>query len=483
MSFEEEFDRIIQRKADEMDFPFDEQNWEKARKMLDNERKTVGVGFSAKTYVLALFLFVAASSVGYFVYRGFINPSSTNMEMLSGKTDIANNVTSEPGNTVAEKGISAPEAIIHKDLTGSVEKNGMGLPMNTENLSVNKTAYDRAAEPIHEMNADKILADRGNASTVEKSALAANGQRDADDVKVAVNSGVADNSGNAFPALNPGDGSATENAGGAAVNPVEGEGRAQDQKSSEHGDLAIETLAQIFPKQHLFAAPEIIPTTLNTLNYFDEDYYTPEKRKTHYLDVEAGAAYLLGWQAKNGKDGQGINWFGGVNYGFYVSKKISLSAGIQAYNMGHIENPFFNNKNTEYGFNAKSTQTLITTNSLYYLSFPLRVAYAINAQNQIGAGCNISLLVSSRNTEEMYFYQSDVRTDKTSIKTTGYYEGMNTTQVMASMFYKTKLGKRLYLNGEATFAPFNIYKYANSQVNTANTFGFRLSLQYTLFEK
>ena len=39
MSFEEEFDKIIRQKSEEVEFPFNEKNWEQASAMIDSDRK------------------------------------------------------------------------------------------------------------------------------------------------------------------------------------------------------------------------------------------------------------------------------------------------------------------------------------------------------------------------------------------------------------------------------------------------------------
>lgn len=482
MSFEEEFDRIIQRKAEEADFPFDEQNWEKARRMLDNERRAVGIGFSSKMYI-TVFLFLLVASAGYFVYNGFVDPSLTEVAVSSGNSH-ADNEAFKKENVEDQKKSDVKETTDRNDANALSESNSItGLQNVTPAPENKRKTVTAASDNFPEAKENKVIAGNFNTEKNKTELVSPNEEINySSEVTTsranAVDSEFAKESAGSLAGDEKTMGNTTGTPGHNLVEPAASEGN-----ELKYEPLLVESMTVMFPPQEFVATPEIISTPINTLDYFDEDYYTQEKHKTHYMDVEAGAAYLLGWQSKNGKDGQGINWFGGVNFGFYVSKKISLSAGIQAYNIAHIDHPFFNNKNTEYGFNSKTTQTLITTNSLYYLAFPLRFSYAVNPQNQFGVGCNVGLLMSSKNTEETYFYQSDVRTDKSSVKTTGYYEGMNATHLMLSVFYKTKFGKRLHLNGEATFAPFNIYKYANSEINTANTLGFRLSLQYTLFEK
>ncbi len=149
---------------------------------------------------------------------------------------------------------------------------------------------------------------------------------------------------------------------------------------------------------------DLMPTPFTVLSRYDDDYFKNKKTpKTHYMNVELGGNYLLGWNAQNGKDGKGLNWFAGVNYGRYLSRKISISLGLQAYNIAHITQPFYFATSKEYGFGSKNIYTRVTSNQLYYIAVPLKFNYAVNSTNVIGFGVNAGYLVSANNTISKYY--------------------------------------------------------------------------------
>lgn len=490
MSFEEEFDRIVRQKAEGAEFPFDEKNWEKASKMLDAERKVVWMGFSAKAYVMIL-LFLCLGTAGYFLVMGSDAKEADTSVALNVKQTISETsvIRSEENTEVAKSEIA---------IKGPNEKTIQYLS-NTENTiaEANTKANDKTVLTTESAKTEnKITSSDFASSSLKKTAKANTSSNSTEETKrvskpvIAVlpsqSTGSANNSFTEKTTV--ADNMASAKSGittnvNDQYNSTKSDFEVNERVVSENEQLEIGSLTVLIPKSEPAAEPEIALAAINVLDYFDEDYYTPENYKKHYLDVEAGGAYLLGWKANSETDGRGFNWYAGVNYGFYVTKKASLSVGVQGYNISNIGKPFFNHTKTEYGFTSSSTQTMITAKSLYYVALPLKMAYSINPQSQIGVGCNVGLLVSSRNVMDTYFYQSDVRTDKTSVNTKGFYDGMNTTNIQWSVFYKTKLTNRLHVNAEALYAPSDIYRYTHSSISTANNFGFRLGLQYTLLER
>ncbi len=219
-----------------------------------------------------------------------------------------------------------------------------------------------------------------------------------------------------------------------------------------------------------------------TVKVLDEDYYKKKRFKTHFFNAEAGAAYLAGWDVTGGKDGKGLNWFAGVNYGLYVSGKVALGAGVQLYNISHIEKPFYSISTTQYGFGSTGTRTVITTGSLYYAALPIKVYYLLNEHSQFGAGVNIGMPVEARSTVETYGLSDQVVINSQKTTRTGVYEGINTTNLLLSAFYKTRVAKRLYVSGEAVYGVSDIFDNL-AQNAREQALGFRLGLSYTLFDK
>ena len=471
MSFEEEFDRIIRQKTDEADFPFDEKNWEKARHLLDAQRKVPGARNNGKFYAGALLL-LSFGITGWLVFGGtkgaplsLQTPVSTDQKSLAVTTPIESNGNSS-SKTAPERmssSVAQPvQQLTRPSLNATMQQkhplllekhlssNTWEAPQNTEsNVPQTRTPSSRQA-----------MVEAPVESKPSKKDEAINRATEETPVPVVMEA----------PSVANQDIHQPDEPISAQVNSL-----------AETPEMPYEPLSYLAFPIAASGEAQLLPVTFNHLSIYDEDYYKL-KRHTQFLNVEAGASYLAGWDTKAGKDGKGFNWFGGLNYGIYLSKKIGVGLGIQLYNVSHIGQPFYSNSKTEYGFGSTSSQTVITSNSLYYGAIPVKFYYNINAQNQVGLGANVGMVMSSRNTVENYGLSDNVRVSASKSTNMGVYQGINTTNVMLSAFYKTQLGKRLYANGEIMYGVSDIFKNLNT-VNKERVLGIRLSLQYTLFNK
>jgi hypothetical protein len=214
----------------------------------------------------------------------------------------------------------------------------------------------------------------------------------------------------------------------------------------------------------------------------DEDYYKKFHRRIHYVNLEAGGAYMLGWSGKNGSDAVGMNAFGGLNYEMKVKNILNWGIGVQFYNIGHINKSFYDRQSFEYDFGSNGHFTSITANSLYYVGIPVKVSRYITRTGKIGVGLNTGILVGGKNTVTTYDERDLV---KTNVKTTigkGVYEGLNTTNVMMSVFYTQHLSRRFSVNGEFIYGLSDTYKRSASLNSVKeNNMGVRLSLQFRIF--
>ncbi|MBX3165035.1 MAG: outer membrane beta-barrel protein [Bacteroidetes bacterium] len=230
---------------------------------------------------------------------------------------------------------------------------------------------------------------------------------------------------------------------------------------------------------------EINNLPFTVLKNYDDDYYHKNaKRKTHYLNVELGGIYVLGWQTQEGKDGHGADWFGGFNYGVYLSKKINVSAGLQTYNIRNINQAFYTNQKTEYDFGVVTSNTVITSNHLYYMAVPLKLNYALNSANHLALGVNAGYVVAAKNTVQTYQEkEGNAKSNFTTVKNTALYDGVNSLNLMLTASYKTEIAPRLFLNGELVYGVTDIFKNNKNVKNQENLMGVRIGLQYHLFDK
>lgn len=496
MSFEEEFDKIVRAKAEGESYPFDEGNWEKTSSLIDADRKAVRMLKFKKLYLSAL-LIIGLGSASIFVYNvikpakqeltGLVPTAATTNSLASPSTaqgdtaplsmDLAGNkktksVASE--NTVEEPATEKSQPI-KQSLSNSTPRSSKitsaknnPAPENHLSSVVNPTKNERTREPS--INGFTAVQAKSNQNTVSERA-------GGDVIEPAVISKTIKISTVVPPANSTESGinesNETPSIPTDEIVSVETHHLVSDQLAAVYSNLPYERTEM-----------EALATPFSILSRYDDDYYRNNVKKTHFINIEAGVNYLMGWDTGNGKDAKGLNWFGGLNYGFYLTKTLSVGIGVQAYNISNIKQAFYENSKKEYSFGSSTSYTLITSNDLYYLAVPLKINYSLNASNIIGFGVNAAYLMGAANTVSTYSVQAENGTSAPVLaRNTGIYEGTRLTNLMLSAHYNAKLNKRINLNAELNYGLTDIFENKGSINNKETPLGFRLSLQYTLFDK
>jgi hypothetical protein len=215
----------------------------------------------------------------------------------------------------------------------------------------------------------------------------------------------------------------------------------------------------------------------------DDDYYEPKSRKTHLLELAAGAVFLNGWNTLDGKDGDGFNWYAGINYGLFISRRVMVGTGLNLYNIANISQPFHAATGMEYGFSSVSSQTLVTARTLYYAGIPLAVYYHINKNNRVGAGINASMLVGSNNTVNSYKVQDGSSTLQASSRNYGRYEGIGATSLLLTASYATRISSRFAISAEAVYGLTDLFNNTDYKKDLESLAGIRVGIHYTILEK
>ncbi|MES2678305.1 MAG: porin family protein [Bacteroidota bacterium] len=500
MSFEEEFDNIIRQKTDEAGFSFDEKNWEKMSQKLDEQRRGAGFIQRNKAYV-AIVLLLVATFTTVLIYTTIETPdaalavTSPLVETVSpannpgskepalekpraGETPespVKQTVSPDPEkipvkeNTNATRSQKAPASETDKGVTYASAVN----PPNNLRLSKQKKENDVASEISMTKKAKASVVNETITEKPQEPEALLN--KDENTIAASTPAKII----GASPAVVQPANSPVENTEtGSGISDISEEAKEVVGLNQVESLKMINTPLPLSPDEK-----DILPATISEPKFYDEDYYKKEKYKTHFLNLEGGTTYLFGWQSKKGTDGKGFNWYGGINYGIYLSKKVTLSAGLQAYNISNINQAFYTTSQTEYGFSAVQNYTVITAHSLYYASLPVKFAYAFNPQNQLGLGFNMGYLVNASNTIETYNTSESGKSVPVKTKKTGAYEGIAPNNLLLSAFYKTQVSKRLALNGEFVYGLTDLFNNTPTNKNTESAMGFKISLQYTLFDK
>lgn len=478
MNQEQKFDKIIRKKVDEAEFPFDEQNWEKLSAQLDAERRlATSRGWGKFLFLGLLFLGITSASIALYKVQG---PLDMKGELANNSTE-ANNTSSTQAHGVngKSKNNNSDNNLLASNNTNASNTENYLANSNTSINELNNTSSNSVSNvaDANSINVNNVTSVNANSESNTSENTVSNSSKN----KSAKNSSVNRSGKN----------SSRENDGN----------KKDDQfKNAESNDMTLgersmsglagakalqqNMLDKITPKFNVVFTPRNLKlAALKIPSWYEEDYHRKGKKRISFLNAEAGGSFLLGWDSKDGKDAKGLNWYAGVNYGKLFTNNIGFSIGSQFYNVGNIKQSFYESSKAVYGLGSTSSNTVITTQALYYFSVPVKFYYAVSPSHQIGAGVNPSFLFSSKNVVENYRLTDGIKSNEMESKTSGIYEGVRLNNILISAFYKAKLSKRVFLNTEVVYGMRDIFKNTSTNNYSQKPVGLRVGLQYTLFEK
>ena len=477
MNQEQKFDKIIKKKVDEAEFPFDEQNWNKFSAQLDLERSlSNNRGWGKFLYLGLLFLGITSVSIALYKIQGPFGQK--------GNLIYANN-------TNVDKTVSSAQRNSASFQLNSHSENNLLAVNNTNNQSEKSADLNSltTGEDKSNSTAENSTNDNSAGNAVLKNELNTNSDSKNDLTSIEIKKAQKTNS-ISISKKSPLTSSKQNNYNifeGNSKDDINGE---MNSTTRNHSDLAggvsLEhtALNRIDSKlPFVYSVRNVKIGAVKLPSWYDDDYRRKGNKKLSFLNAEFGGAYLLGWESKNGKDAKGFNWYAGVNYGKFINKKTGFSVGSQFYNVGNIKQSFYESSKSVYGLGSTSSNTIITTQALFYFSVPIKFYYAVNSTHQIGASVNPSFLFSSKNVVENYRLTDGIKSNEITSNTSGIYEGVRLNNILVSAFYRAKLNKRTYLNTEVLYGVRDVFKNTVTNDYSQKPVGFRLGIQYTLFEK
>jgi len=517
MSFEEQFDKILNNKLNESDFPFDENNWEKAKNLIEANR--VVPTNKSKNLLFFGLAFIGILSLGVFAYfqlnntasnvvvvtNNTYNDKNSNLQSFNDEGKVTSNTLVENSNTKiinlnnnnlkAEIVNDKKSALNLKQETSNAIIENKNTSSETNNSNVTETnSYSETTNSKNKSESTNSNTNKNTTNSLPTNTSSNNSQNKL----IAINSNNAIN-GNRMGNYNFKNKSFQKNNTkiSSKINPIisKKENNSDEVRKDDKNLEITSTNEELLIYQPLNSKGfginqtqlnnECKPTNANVLAIYDNDYYKNTKSKFNFLNIEVGTTYLLGWNSanNNSKDAVGLNYYAGLNYGIYINPKTSISAGIQGFNISNIKQSFYTATKTLYDFGSTGSFTNIITNSMYYVAIPIKINYALSPISKIGLGVNTAFLVGGRNTIESYNLFDGVKTNATSTTNKGYYEGVNTKNITLSALYTRKLTKRFALNGEFMYGLSDVYINTKNNVTKQNTVGFKLGLIITLLDK
>jgi hypothetical protein len=166
-----------------------------------------------------------------------------------------------------------------------------------------------------------------------------------------------------------------------------------------------------------------------------------------------------------------------------LTKKTSLTCGLQYYNFTNIQQPYYSANRKAYGFGYTDAVTTVTTDQLRYLAIPIKFSYALSQTLSAGLGLNAAYLMSAHTRIDSYGVSDGVRGPVSSQGSKKVFDGTSDYNVMGSVFINVKLQNRISGFAELQYGLTDLFKdYTAVKINQRTT-GLRFGISFLLFEK
>jgi len=443
MSSEKEFDDIFRKKSEEAKFNFQASDWEKARKMIDKERLAeFNQGSRFNYWYLSAVIVLVASFTFYFAY-----PEVSESEMAD--------------EVIYTNEISVPKQFEKKDFLSKNSNRELSIK-STENSVASKSQNKLQSRNLPESSPQERKEGAiQNTKFVSQSSIS-NPISPKTEVKFTETDYAESNNG---------------------FSNSPNEDQIQFNSNLKPGLLnsTMETVAsKINRLSNSFVEIDPIYSTV-FLKRYNDDYVITNSSK-FYVDLELGVNYFLGWENNGSVAAKGINGFGGIQAGYVLNKHFSLSLGTQIYNLDQINQQFYSGTSKIYDFGSTQTQTLISCQSMVFVSFPLRFYYSPDERHSIGLGLNAGALVSAVNQIETHQLSDGLVMNREVSSSKTLYESMSSTNFIVSASIAQKIGSRVHLNVELNYGLSDLFQDTPTNNQHQNSSGVRVGLNYRIFK-
>ncbi|MBP7808286.1 MAG: hypothetical protein KA163_03240 [Bacteroidia bacterium] len=526
----DKFEKNVKSKYGNQEFPFDEQNWEKAAKMIDASRQGKNRG--------GIFLLSAVAllcTTGLVYYFGFSdnkalekNNLAANQVVAANENVVANNETGSLNET-STANTDNVNSNSNTSATNSTETTNELAKTNSSNLKSNSntktslnskksTAVVTTEKAIAENNTNQTIennSEEKTATTSSNSDIKSNtpnsqsqkstqtkSTSETSSSNVLGNNSTAQNT--AKPSSTIPNTTATESGNtnklGESENTEENTTAETSTKNNPTVTDSSTAIVVATVKPTKTAVVDSVPPMRKSradslaamLPKGDGVSYATNVKEKHnaknILFMEAGATYLLGWNGGGKNEAGGFNLLAGINFQHYFSNTISAQIGAQYSTISNLTNTSHTISTVKYDFGMEQDVTAIKYQKLHYLVAPIKVVFNVGDKNFIGVGCNVGYLLNSDSKKENYKTNSNdpnaTKNGLTSTKESGYVQGFNPFDIQVSASYRRKLYKGLSANAEFIYG---LTDTKNNDFFKSNNFdrtvGFKLTLCYDLFKK
>ena len=470
MNNEEKFKDHLKSQLDSKQFEFDEANWEKASKMLDERKKRRAIW----PYFLLLGVFIG-SGLTYVLLQSEkivsvsevprVEERSVNTKAIESTTNnIQNNLTPKTQEPLSgiKRGVIPSEDVVsqQKNLSRTFENKGIVTTPKTETSQVTQAPSEKKSE---EPNTSVVSIDITE-NTTESNQTEAIDLTPTDEKKEPVTA--------SSPALVV--------VGEASITPV-----SEVTETTATNQTSVSATEKVIPVSAETATIEAVTNQTMMAVKADSNETknnSTEQLKNPVLSIEAGASFLFGWKTNSAREAMGPNPVIGINYHNKITNDLDYSLGMQFTTIRHLSSYSDTSKVTTFKTGEESDVTVITPQTLYYLSLPFKVSKNFN-KNTFGVGANLAYLITGNSKVDTY-HQSTSISEQTTGTEMGYTQGFTNYNFELTAFYRRRLYKSLSLNAEFVFGLTDLRN--NDFFGTATTersSGLKLTLFYGLINR
>lgn len=526
----DKFEKDVKNKYGNQEFPFDEQNWEKAAKMIDASRRGKNRG---GIFLLSAVALLCTSGLVY--YFGFSdstkalqkNNLASNQIMASEKETTTNNAASSENNSVDNTVANSNESSVASSsdntpsnqksdneattfkATSEVKNNTSVRNSKTKELVTPSTSEKETnSEPKNEAETSSktsTASDNNPTNTTSTNSKTADTKKPMvakSDVKTVTPPvlGNNTNSQNNTKPVNPtsslNETGNTNRLGDVADNSSTENPTKNSSSVTDSSNTVVTTSVKPTKSSVVDSVPAMRKSKADSLAAMlpkgDGVSYATNVKEKHnaknILFMEAGTTYLLGWNGGGKTEAGGFNLLAGINFQHYFTGNIAGQIGVQYSTISNLTNSSHTISTVKYDLGVEQDITAIKYQKLHYLVAPVKLTFNAGDKNIFGIGCNVAYLLNSDSKKEKYkTYSSDPNATKnnlTSTKESGYVQGFNPFDIQVSVAYRRKLYKGLSANAEFFYG---LTDTKNNSFFKTNYFdrnvGFKVSLCYDLFKK
>lgn len=205
---------------------------------------------------------------------------------------------------------------------------------------------------------------------------------------------------------------------------------------------------------------------------------------SHYLNAEVGGYFNAGWKHGGVREGLALNSYFGLMYLNKSSEKLALSIGAYYSTVNNLSQSSKTIKVSKNVFGEESDVTVITPISLAYFNVPVGIHYMFNDKSSIAACYSFSYLLDVRSRVETYSEQWGSIENSKSAKVWGYRAGFKNFSSQLSVGYRREIYPNLSINSEIVIGLSDLRDDTFFSIRYfERAFGIRMSLSYNLFKK